>query len=380
MPTDSDFQQVTADSLQRIDDIFTIATDFKTLALAKVDALNTTANAHIALLDSETFEPTFDILSYSGLNLTYAGAPSDVSLPDLSNTDQSDITLADQRDLDDFSFSNSPYAGLVKNETQSKLISVLGGTIIIPEAVKDAIFQRSLAKLAAAQARREWDASNFGAAKRWQLPSVATLARLDRAEEETDRQQIELTVTETINEWSERHKDTWNAIQQGIPFEQAWMSDHHQAEDRELRAAEATVRNAIAINTQLIQHDDLRLRQYGIKWERTLQRIGEETRRYQALISEEQLGIQSEQARLGYETLNVRKVIDEYRAVGERGLSIEQGVTSLAINKAELAKVLVESLTQIANLMAAMTQGALAASDVSVGTGTNYSYAESVTI
>ena len=70
--------------------------------------------------------------------------------------------------------------------------------------------------------------------------------------------------------------------------------------------------------------------------------------------------------------------VADYNAATTRAVQTEQGATNLAIEKAKLSEINIRALEQVASLMAAMAQGALAASAVSVGTdtsyGLNYSY------
>jgi len=352
-----DFDQVTQESLTRIDDIFSLATAFKDRALSDMDAMITAATAHITLLDSETFAP-----DYTGLDLTYT-APTEPSKEDYSSLIPADPTFSNLKTLDDFSFTNSAYTGLIKTEMQSNFVNVLGGELIIPIAVKNDIYQRALEKIQAKQADHEWAAQNHGASLGWELPSESTLAGLEQAQEESLQAIITLVVEESIAEFKERHDDVWKAMEQGTPFESAWMSDHHRGEDRELEAAKQAILVAINANDNLIRSNDLLLRQWALKWEGPLKAIQVATERYSAEVRWGGIEVSSEEARRGYEALELQKELEE-----------EKGEIALAIKKAELAEILVQSLTQVANLMAAMSQGALAASDVSVGTKTSYGY------
>ncbi len=364
MPTDSDFQTVTAESLQRIDDIFTIALDFKTKALTDIDTLVVAAQAHIALLDGETFDPTIS----GSLDLAYA-TPTEATEPDYSTEGPNDPSLEALSGVAPFSYTDSTYVALIKTEMQAKLVSVLSDNLIVPTAIWDAIYERARGKLSAQQVTDEWNASDLDAARGWSQPSEGGNADLDRIQDQVSQQTIALIVEQAIAEAKERHDDLWKAMQNGTQFEGMWIGEQHQRQLRLLDAAKAAVSQNVAINAQLIQHNDLLIRQYAIKWDSQMKHVAAATARYSARVQARLGSVQSESARLGYQ----KTMIDQ-------GIKIEEGVTNLAIKRTELAQVLVESLTQVANLMAAMAQGALSASDVSVGTGTGYSYSENLTL
>ena len=356
-----DFDQVTADSLQRIDDIFQLATDFKDTALTNMDTLIAAATAHIALLDAETFSP-----DYTDLDLAY-NSPTDVTEPDYSGEIPADPTFENLKTIDDFSFAGGSYSGLIKTEMQTKFTDVFGGTLIVPAAIWTEIYERALERITAQQESNEWAAYDRTAALH-DLPTESTLAALESVQEQTNADTVALIVEQAIAEAKERHADVWKAMEQGTPFETAWMSDHHREQDRELEAAKQVVLTAVQANESLIRSNDLLLRQWGMKWEAPLRAISAATERYGVRLRRMGVDIDSENSRRGYEALRVQKGLDD-----------ERGATDLAVRKAQLAEILVNSLTTVSNLMAAMAQGALAASDVSVGTGSSYDYSLSET-
>jgi len=355
-----DFNQTQDKSMQRIDDIFDLAREFRDRALSDIDTLVAAATAHISLLDGEAFAP-----SYDGLDLSYDkySAPEEPDYSDLAPTDPEFDT---PKTLDDLSHVDTPYTGLIKNEMQANFINVLGGSLIVPTVVWEDVFQRALEKVMTLKAAQEWEAQNMGASLGWELPAESTLAGLEQAQEQGLQAAIALIVEKAIAEAKERHADVWHAMEKGTPFEGMWMGDHHKAEDRKLEAAKQHILLAIAANDQMLRSDDIKLRQWAMKWETPLKAIAAGTDRLNARARVSALAIESETARRGYEALKL-----------DKGLKEEAGKTDLAVQKAELAKVLVDSLTQIANLMAAMAQGALAASDVSVGTSASYGYSYS---
>ena len=363
MPQDSDFQTVTAESLQRIDDIFVIAQNFQTEALTRMDTMITQATAQAAALNAVTYSPSFDTH-----NLTYSG-PGAVSAPDYSAEGPSAPTLDSLNANPTFSYTDGGYTDLLKTEIDTALSNVFGGTTIVPTAIWDAIYLRAKGKLTLAQTGRDWEASNFGANLGWVYPSQTTNARLDASQEQTDRETIALVVEQAIQEARERHTDYWQAVKDGTQFENVWIQEYQQRENRALQAAVQAVTQANAINQLIIASNDQILREYGIKWDNALKHIEASTRRFAVLVQEAGQDIDSERARLGYEQAKL-----------DKGFKTEDGDTQLEISRAELGNILVQSLTQTANLMAAMAQGALAASDVSVGTGTSYTYGESLTL
>ena len=361
MPQDTDFQLVTAESLQRIDEIFTLANTFKTDTLTRMDTMITQATTLVDTLSTVAYSPTFDTH-----NLTYS-SPSSASAPDYSGTGPAAPTLDSLNAHPTFSYTDGGYTDLLKTEIDTALSNVFGGTTIVPTAIWDAIYTRAKGKLTLAQTGRDWEASNFGANLGWSYPSQVTNARLDRSQEQTDRETIALVVEQAIQEARERHTDYWNAVQQGVAFENIWIQEYQQREGRALEAAVQAVTQANAINQLIIASNDLDLREYGIKWETPLKYIAEETKRFAVLVQEASQDIDSERTRLGYEQAKL-----------DKGFRTEDGDTNFEVQRAQLGEVLTNALSQVANFMAAMAQGALAASDVSVGTGTSYGYDENL--
>lgn len=361
------FTDVTEQVLARSDELSNQADIWGADTASRMDALAAEASAKLGILDNESYIPDF-----SGLDLGYNGPggtqPEYETAPDYSSEGPADLTMTDGDTLSEdpaattaFSFTEGTYVPILKTEIGAALTSVLGGNLLLPTAVVTAMYDRVVLEFGREQVAAEWAASDNGASKGWELPAIATLARIVKAEDQSSKRLSAALLESYIQEWVNKQTDMWNAVKEGTTFEGMWIDDYHKLQDRSLEAAKATVDKAISINDDVIKRDDLKLRKYASEWAAFGEQIRAEVARMQADIASVRLVIDSEQARHLYESSIVAK-----------GTKVEDGETGLAI---ERAKLVVENslgtLTQLASLTANVAMALMAASDVSLGTGTS---------
>ena len=141
------YQTVTDNVLNTHNNLVTVADQWSTDAIARMDGLAAETASALTTLEGIVFSPTFtDNLTYMGPGGT---RPEYATEPDYSNEGPSDITLETTvPSISAFSFSGSSYTGLVKTNMTSVINSILGGSTILPAAVYDAMYTRLLADLA----------------------------------------------------------------------------------------------------------------------------------------------------------------------------------------------------------------------------------------
>lgn len=357
---DSYYQQITEQVLAAQTALQASVTVWATDTVAKMDALAAAATAQLSILDNVDFIPSFvDDLQYVGPTGT---KPDYATEPDYSSDGPVAPTLSDPSAISAFSFTDSSYTGLVKTLMTSTINSVLGGNTILPAAVVNAMYDRLLVDLSRMQVAEEWAATDNGASLGWTMPSESTLGAIARAQEITSQKTQEARLEEYVQEWINKQKDMWQGWATGTPHEQAWMSDHHQEQERALKAAIATVDWAIKIYALGLQHDDVKIRIYSQQWDTLSKRIGAAAQMFQARIANTGIVVDSERTRHAYEASRVGKSLDTKR--GEVQLEIDR------------ARLVVENtlgtLTTLMQVAANIAMALMAASDVSLGTGTSF--------
>lgn len=359
------FADISDSALQRVDDIAVLADNWATQTLARMDVLADEADALLTSIEGLVYSPVFD----PNLDLDYVSYTPPEE-PDLATEAPADPALNTLGSVADFAYSETPYTDLVKTQIQTAILNVLGGTVIVGSAIWDAIWDRVVDNFGQQQVGEEWQASDAGASKGWELPSETTLARLTKAEDETSKRTSAAALENAIQQAIQYREDSWNAVQNGTQFEKTHMDHHNNVWNRALEAAKATVDQAIRINELLLKQDDLNVRVYLAKWDGIARRVGAESDKLRARTGVSQLSISSEQARLGYENGYLSKAF-----------KTEDGETNLALDRAKISvDNIVGTLGSLANIASGMTQAALTASDVNVGTSAdisenhNYSY------
>lgn len=370
----TDFQRVTDESLRRLDDIFELAEEFKTLAVNKADELISLVETHLNELAGADFNvadpdvPTLLLAEYD--------VDTEIIEPDYDTLTPDDPLLVDVHTVSQFSFTDTAYTAQIKTEMKAKFVSVLGDNPIVPVDIWDDIFERAAGKLSDRQVADEWAAQNQAGGFGWELPSEVLLAGLNTVQDKFSGEVIALVVEQAIAEAKERHADIWKAMETGAGWESIWIGDHHKKQDRALEAAKEAVQQAIAINDQIIRSNDSLLRYYGMKWEMPLKAIEAATARFLAKIQYEKMDIESESVRLDFYKAQATFMVETYKANSGLLLEEEKGRVGLIVDRANLGKIIVDAVQAIGNMLAGMTQAALAASDTSVGTASQFGYSE----
>lgn len=352
------FTDISDSALARVDDIAALADNWATQTLARMDTLADEADALLLSIEALTYVPVFD----PSMDLDYVEYTAPVE-QDLTSEAPTDPALNTLDTVTDFAYSETPYTELVKTQIQTAITNVLGGTVIVGTAIWDAIWDRVVDNFGQQQVGEEWQASDAGASKGWELPSETTLARLTKAEDETSKRTSAAALENAIQQAVQYREDQWNAVTNGTQFEKTHMDHHNNVWNRALDAAKATVSEAIRINEMLLKQDDLNVRVYLAKWDGIARRVGAESDKLRARTGVSQLEISSEQSRLGYE-----------RSYLEQGFKTKDGETGLALDRARISvDNIIGTLGSLANIASGMTQAALTASDVNVGTSANIS-------
>jgi hypothetical protein len=188
---------------------------------------------------SEAPDVSFDMTGAPGdgpgTSLTALPELTALSLPTFSTTvpeiDVASLTSA-------YSYTEPTYTALVKSQTQAELTSVLGGSLIVPIAVWDALWDRAAADLAKVQVADTWAASNLAAGLSMSgMVSEALTSRLETAQQRTSDAAVKTKLEQSIQEATQRREDLWNAVTQAIAFEGLWLTHHEALAGRALAAA-----------------------------------------------------------------------------------------------------------------------------------------------
>jgi len=117
----------------------------------------------------------------------------------------------------------------------------------------------------------------------------------------------------------------------------------------------------------LVAQDDIKLRLFGERWRGIQLRVQSISEMWKARMMPAAQAIASEQARQPFEALTL-----------EKGIKVADGETDYWVKREQV--VLSQTLgvlTSIAQMISGLTQAALAASDIRVGTGADWNYGES---
>ena len=168
--------------------------------------------------------------SFSALPTLGTITPIDVTLPTM------DVTLLEVDPLDDF--VEPVYVERVSSQIQTQILSVLGGASVLSQEYWDALYAEGAAKIAREQATATRQARNTGAASYWPLPSEAVLTSARRAQDEGTRKTAQLRLELMKKKAEVAREDLWQAVGQGLAYEQVWLNAHDRVAQRALAAAE----------------------------------------------------------------------------------------------------------------------------------------------
>lgn len=163
-------------------------------------------------------------------------APTDLDeLPDITAV----APIIDVGVLDDeFAFSEPVYVERVSGAVQANIEYVLSGNLGLPDAYWTSLWESAANDLARQQVGRQRNARNRGAASYWPLPSETVLAEQRRIDDEGVRS-VQLDRLEKAKAQAVfAREDFWQAISQGIAYENQWIAAHEQMAARALSAAE----------------------------------------------------------------------------------------------------------------------------------------------
>ena len=399
MPTAVD---ITEAAIDRINDTYNIAITLKDDALARMDALAAAAEAHLDDLALVAFSPSFGNLDTDYVAPTIIDTePEILDEPDgfdlnadgdLTTSAPSAPSLGSLNSVSAFSYANTSYTPQLQSDTASLLTATLTGTGLLTDAEYTAIWDKAEADLARKQVADEFEASDAGARAGWSLPSETTLALLSLVTEGTTKAQADARLSQSLAEATQRREDKRAAITDGTQFENTWINEHNAEEGRKLDAAQATVAQSIAINTDILQQnaqllqqyeilwqgikhqtdvllaqDDIKIRAFGARWAGIQTRIQSVSELWQARMRPAAQQIESERARNPFEGLALQK-----------GLEVAKAESGLEVSKEQvILPQILGTLTSISQMISGLTQAALAAADVNVGTSAGWSYSES---
>lgn len=351
------FAEISDTTLQQQTALFNIADGWANDTLGRMDALAAAAQTQITALNGVTYSPEFD-----GVSLLYV-EPDEAVEPDYSASGPADPVIEVIDAISDFTFNNATYTAQLKATILGVLTNVMGGNVVVANAVWDALWDRVVSDNSRQQVAEEWDASNIGAMLGWTMPSEATASRLDKAQDRSSERISETRLEKAIQEAQQGREDYWNAVTRGNEFEQLWINEHNVNQSRILEAERSRVQSQAIIEELLIKVSDLNVRVYIAKWDGILKEVQAISDHLRARTGKYQAEVQSEQARQGFEALKV-----------DKGLRTEDGELRLAIENARLSvENSLGALAKLAELAAAMAQAAYSASDVSLGTAASVS-------
>lgn len=201
-------------------------------------------------VDSVTTPAAIGVADRATWDADLTGAPSDMAAMALSSvpvlealpeiaavTPTIDVALLDA----DFAFTEPTYTERVSPTVKTELLRVLGGDLGIPQTVWDGMWSEVSGSVARQLVGRLRTARNRGAASYWALPSETVLAEANRI---SDESAMELQRARFEQAWRQAvmaREDFWQAISQGIAYEQQWIAAHQQMAGRALAAAEQLV-------------------------------------------------------------------------------------------------------------------------------------------
>ena len=138
----------------------------------------------------------------------------------------------------DFTFTEAAYVERISPEIQVQLERVLGGDMGIPQSYWDDLWTEVSNDLARQQAGALRNARNRGAATHWGLPTEAVLTASRQVADEGERKLVQVRLEQAKQQAVFAREDFWQAVTQGINYENQWLAFHNQVQTRALTAAE----------------------------------------------------------------------------------------------------------------------------------------------
>jgi len=358
-----DFDAVADEARNRLAEIKNYADEFLLEATADMTALEAQATTLLALADGLTADPAYD--SSPDLDLTALPSASPPSYQSEGPTHADlDDALKTQHAVAAYSFTNTSYGdGQVGAAASARLSALLGGATIVPTAIWSDIISRAEAKLAEAKVDAELAAAETSANLGYELPGPRLLEGLTLAWDGHDEALVDNAIKGAIDEVKERQSDLWKAVENGVIFEQLWISHHHQMQSRALQSAIDAFEHGLNENDKILLGNDQTLKVFAEKNRQVAGRLLEETKLYQARIAEAEAANRESMVQLAFS-----------RVALKHGLADEKTRVTARLLQAKLVEKITDTLQKVAEMMAAMAQGAIAASDVSLGASTGYNY------
>jgi hypothetical protein len=190
-----------------------------------------------------TKEPT------KALNLTLPTMPSLGTLP----TVESVVPVIDVALLGaEFTYTEPSYTERVSPEVEEGIKRVLGGGMGLPQSYWEALWEEVAGDLARQQVGKLRAARNRGAASFWALPGETVLAASRVIQDEGSRAIIQARLEQAKQQAVFAREDFWQAIQQGIAYENMWVSFHQQVAARSLSAAEQLINSRVTVHNSNI--------------------------------------------------------------------------------------------------------------------------------
>jgi hypothetical protein len=158
-----------------------------------------------------------------------------------------------------YSYVEPTYADKVESEVTGVIQSVLGGALVVSVGVWNALWDRAAGDAGRQQVAEEWAASNFAASLGMTgLPSETLLARLDKAQQDTQSRLSGVRLEQAIQEALQRREDLWNGVRDGVAWEGLWINAHQQLAGRALATAAKAHEALIAVfNANIERHNIL---------------------------------------------------------------------------------------------------------------------------
>lgn len=159
----------------------------------------------------------------------------------------------------EFDFTEPTYTGDLSPDVRTALANVLGGSMGLPASYWSALWARAAGDLSKQMVGKARLARNRGAASYWQLPSEPVLAASREVLDETAQSLQMGRLQQALAEATMAREDFWQAVQQGLAYENAWINFHDHVAQRALGAAEQLVNLKVAVHNANVQRYNLLL-------------------------------------------------------------------------------------------------------------------------
>lgn len=227
--------------------------------------------------------------------LTYEAMPTIGTLPTIDPV----IPTISQTALDAaFNWTDLTYTPEIKDETKAELLRVLGGDLGLSASYWEALWAQASGDLAQQMLGKLRTSRNRGAASYWALPGETTLAAARQISDETTKATQLVRLQQATQAAVMAREDFWQAVSNGLKFEELWIGLYTGMAQRALAAAETLVNLQIQAHNANVAYYNLLFE--GAKIETQIGEIQTNAvlRTYEAQLKGSEVNLQQVKARI----------------------------------------------------------------------------------